>query len=302
MGLLLLLACTGCVQAPSQERRSDVAPTTPSIASTTSVTAPAVTESAVAATTQTPSPEPKAQAIEESQRAVESPCLLLAVGDSLTDPKSGGGGYLKAIESRCGCQVVNLGKGGDMVNQMRRRLAAHLASTENHYSFVLIFGGVNDLYSDETASRTVAKISADLSQMYELARARGSRVIALTVTPWGGFRRYFTPKRARTTEELNRFILGRRDVGPVDVVVDAYRLLSCPDLEHRQAAHAENRDLGHAENHDLGRTEGHAEALCPSLAAPFKDGLHFGPRGHQVLGEALVEALGTARCPERPDR
>jgi lysophospholipase L1-like esterase len=46
-------------------------------------------------------------------------------------------------------------------------------------------------------------------------------------------------------------------------VIDAYPLLSCGD----------------------------AERLCPELAAPHKDGIHFGPAGHEKIGAALYEQV-----------
>jgi hypothetical protein len=48
----------------------------------------------------------------------------------------------------------------------------------------------------------------------------------------------------------------------VDVVVDAYSLLSCGD----------------------------AERICPRYEPPFRDGLHFGALGHEALGQALYDA------------
>jgi lysophospholipase L1-like esterase len=120
---------------------------------------------------------------------------------------------------------------------------------------------VNDLYSDLTAGRTVEKISRDLSRMYSAAKERGVKVVAITVAPWGGFRRYYNERRAGTTRELNGWIAGEAAEGRVDALVDAYALLSCGD----------------------------AERLCPEYEAPFSDGLHFGPEGHRVLGAALVK-------------
>ena len=46
------------------------------------------------------------------------------------------------------------------------------------YTHVIVFGGVNDLYSDITAKRTVAKIESDLSTMYASAREHGAKVVA----------------------------------------------------------------------------------------------------------------------------
>ena len=112
------------------------------------------------------------------------------MGDSLTDPRSNGGLYLRYLKERCPRSTFDsYGKGGEMVNQMRRRFATDvLASVPSDgvapYTHVLVFGGVNDLYSDLTAHRTLDKIEGDLSSMYAAAKGRGLAVIALTVTPW----------------------------------------------------------------------------------------------------------------------
>jgi lysophospholipase L1-like esterase len=155
---------------------------------------------------------------------------------------------------------VNFAKGGAMVNQMRARFDATLANEQRGtFTHVIVWGGVNDLYSDETAGRTTAKIEADLTLLYAGARALGARVVALTVAPWGGFTRYFTPHRADTTHELNAWILAQSQDGNVDAVVDAFALLSCGD----------------------------ADRLCERYERARSDGLHFGKAGHDVLGAAL---------------
>ena len=236
----------------------------------TSVAAPAQTKSEESLRQPAGAGEPSA---ENDGNGITQPCVVLAIGDSLTDPKSAGGGFLTGLTQQCNCQVVNLGKGGDMVNQMKTRLLAHLANSSNHYSDVLVFGGVNDLYSDDTAHRTVGKITSDLTQMYASAKAHGARVIAVTVTPWGGFKRYFSAKRSADTITLNRFIAQSQAAGLADYVVDAYSLLSCGD----------------------------SERLCDRYASPFKDGLHFGRLGHQALGAAVVRTLGQDRCSQPPD-
>ena len=133
----------------------------------------------------------------------------------------------------------------------------------SRYTHVVLFGGVNDLYSDLTAGRTPPKIAEDLLWMYTQARARGMQVVAVTVAPWGGFRKYYNERRGESTQRLNRWIADQFDAGTVDYVVDAYSLLSC----------------------------GNPELLCPEYAKPFRDGIHFGPAGHDQLGEALFEQV-----------
>ena len=223
-----------------------------------------------------PSPTPVAAAsAAASEPAAEAPAdaaaapptavqyRIAAVGDSLTDPRSHGGGYLDYVKARCpSIEIDNYARGGTMVNQMRRRIDEQLASSPKRYSHLVVFGGVNDLYSDLTALRTPAKIEADLSYMYALGKARGMTVVALTVAPWGGFTRYFNASRSDATHTLNAWIRKQPATGGVDRVVDAYALLSCGD----------------------------PDTLCDRFFTPFKDGIHFGPEGQRLLGEALYRA------------
>jgi lysophospholipase L1-like esterase len=193
--------------------------------------------------------------------------VVAAMGDSLTDAKSHGGKFLTYLRERCpASQFDNYGKGGQMVNQMRKRFARDVlgeppipGAEKPKYTHVIIFGGVNDLYSDLTAKRTPEKVGKDLLEMFAGARRKGAKVIAMTVAPWGGFKAYYTPHRGSKTLELNQWILAQKKAGTVDYVIDTYPMLSCGDPEH----------------------------LCPSVMAPFKDGLHFGAEGHARIGKAL---------------
>jgi lysophospholipase L1-like esterase len=194
------------------------------------------------------------------------PYVVAVLGDSLSDPKVGGGGYLAYVQERCPkTRIDNFAKGGWMVNQMRRRFEEEVLADPvpgGVYSHLVVFGGVNDMYSDLTAGRTPPKIQGDLSRIYARARERGMKVVALTVAPWGGFTRYFTPHRGEATLTVNQWIFGEQRAGAIDVVVDAYALLSC----------------------------GEPEKLCAEYEPPFRDGLHFGKVGQRKLGEALYEA------------
>ena len=191
--------------------------------------------------------------------------VVAAVGDSLTDARSHGGKFLAYLHDRCPeSQFDNYGRGAEMVNQMRRRFARDvLGPNKPAYTHVIIFGGVNDLYSDLTAKRTPAKIERDLQQMYDLAHERGIQVIALTVAPWGGFTRYYNAHRGQTTVEVNRWIFDQQKQGKIEHAIDAYGLLSCGDPER----------------------------LCPKFVKPFNDGIHFNADGHKLLGEALHRAV-----------
>lgn len=244
----------------------------PSTGSAPEAPAPAVLDPRVydTATSPTEASEPlakdgeqaNAQHIASQERQV---CRVAAMGDSLTDPKAHGGKYLDVLRQKSPkSRFDSYGKGGEMVNQMRRRFARDILGEpptpgKPAYTHVIVFGGVNDLYSDLTAGRTVDKITRDLAAMYEAAHERGMKVIAITVAPWGGFGRYFNDKRGRATEALNAWILAQEADGKVDAVVDAYALLSCGVPTH----------------------------LCPKHFTPFRDGIHFGKTGHAILGQAL---------------
>ncbi len=189
--------------------------------------------------------------------------VVAAIGDSLTDEKVGGGKYLQVLRERCPeSRFLARGKGGEMVNQMKKRLPhALFGAGMPRLDHVLVLGGVNDLYSDETAGRTPEKIERDLSAMYREARARGAKVVAMTVAPWGGFKRYWTEKRQRDTDALNEWIRRQKTDGAVDHVVDAFDVLK-----------GEPR-----------------ERLCDGCGQ--KDGLHWTKTGHERLGVALHGAV-----------
>ena len=247
-GLVALACLLGCAESASNPKTSPSADAAP-VATSAAASAPATASAAA--------PAPPA----DSRRAY----LVAAMGDSLTDARSHGGKFLDYLRERCPeSRFDNYGVGGQMVNQMHRRFARDVLgepppSDKPAYTHVIVFGGVNDLYSDETAHRTPKLVERDLAGMYALAKGRKMQVVAMTVAPWGGFSKYWNDKRAAATTEVNDWIRARKTAGEVDHVVDAFTLLSCGDP---------NR-------------------ICPEYAAPFKDGLHFGPKGHEKLGEVL---------------
>ena len=230
----------------------------------TAAAAPSSSESARAASKPPalpPSSAPPATSV--APPPTKQAYTVAAMGDSLTDTKSHGGKYLAFVQERCPkTRIDNYGKGGDMVNQMRRRFVKQLLASGNEYTHLVVFGGVNDLYSDLTAGRTPKKIAKDLEYMYTTAKKQGMRVIAITVAPWGGFRQYYNARRGAATKQLNDWIREQLRTGSVDHLVDAYPLLSCGD----------------------------EEKLCRDYEVSFRDGLHLGPKGHEKLGEALYQA------------
>lgn len=193
---------------------------------------------------------------------------VAALGDSITDQSVGGGLYLRELERACpASRFDHFGRGGDMTSQMRRRFERDFLPVAGEYDTLIVYGGVNDLYSNLTAGRTNSRIEDDLGAIYAQAKERSLRVVAITVSPWGGFRKYFNSERSQNTRLLNAWILGSPARGETDVVIDSYPLLSCGDPER----------------------------LCPAYESQGKDGLHPGPAGHAILAKALL-ARAFADC------
>ena len=192
---------------------------------------------------------------------------VAAMGDSLTDPRSHGGKYLEYLADKCPQSIFDsYGVGGNMCNQMRKRFAHDVLGDgadppKTPYSHVLVLGGINDICSDESASRTNDRIKADLTAMYAMAHERGLRIIALTLPPWGGFARYYNKRRARSTFDLNDWIRKQPEAGAVDHVVDIFPALSC----------------------------GNPEELCEPYG--WSDRVHWSKKGHEVVGKLLHERV-----------
>lgn len=191
--------------------------------------------------------------------------VVAAVGDSLTDTRSGGGKYLKALSERCPeSRFDGYGIGGQRTDHMRWRLPDHLFGRGTpwrprpSYTHVIILGGVNDLAQAPIRDARIERIKQNLSEMYRAARARGVTVVALTVPPWGKLRGGFD-RRAAATELLNGWIRSRRSAGQVDEVVDIHPLLSCGDKD----------------------------VLCPKHRRFINDNIHWGSAGHELVAEAL---------------
>lgn len=241
---------------------------TPPPASGTSVAPVPSATTSTTARPPPPAPTPTSPAPAPSSSVVSAPkqaYRIAAVGDSLTDPRAHGGGYLAYVQRMCPeTRIDNFGKGALMLNQIRRRFEETVHNQPaGSYTHVVVWGGVNDLYSDLTAGRTPQKAEADLAVIYQKARAKGARVVAITISPWGGFSRYHNARRQGYTLEVNQWIKDQLTAGTVDAVIDAYALLSCGD----------------------------PTLLCPELAQRKSDGLHLGRAGHEVLGKALYDAV-----------
>lgn len=256
LALALASACQSKERLPAKERHETE--TEPVVASPRAETTRSP-NGKTAAESQAGVPETSPQ---EPAKVPRKRYVVAALGDSLTDARSGGG-YLKVLEARCPeSQFLNFGKGADMVNQMRRRFDRDIKPQIQALGLntLLVYGGVNDLYSDLTAGRKNERIEADLTYIYSSAQEAGLEVVAVTVSPWGGFKRYFNARRGQNTRLLNSWILGQVAGGRVDKAVDSYPLLSC----------------------------GTPEELCPEYENNAHDGIHLGPQGHTLLGEKIA--------------
>jgi lysophospholipase L1-like esterase len=274
---LLLAGVAGCQRTESQAAPPLASTAVPTRAASAPSTAPA--PKAPTTTAAGPSdaidesqatPVPSASGAKPQVSPAESafavsarrPTRVLVLGDSLSDEKVGGGRFVRFLRERCpSVEFDNRAKGGFMLNQIRRKLEKEVLPEAGQYSHAIVFGGVNDLYSDQTAHRTLTRIESDLTAIYAALRTRDIDVIAITVTPWGGFSKWWTPVRSSNTQALNDWILSQARQGEISAALDAYPLLSCGVPTH----------------------------LCARYAVPFNDGLHFGKAGHEVLGQALYD-------------
>ncbi|MBI5537517.1 MAG: SGNH/GDSL hydrolase family protein [Deltaproteobacteria bacterium] len=197
---------------------------------------------------------------------------VAAIGDSLTDPRSHGGKYLSYLRDRCpASRFDNYGRGGENVAQMRRRFARDILGLpadprqpKPAYSHVIIFGGVNDILSEMCQARTPTRIKDDMEAMYDLATRAGIRVVAISVSPWAGYTRFYNPRRAAATREVNDWIFSQQREGKIDFALDASEVLTCGD----------------------------SERLCSTFEMRWiHDGLHFNADAHTKLGRALHESV-----------
>jgi lysophospholipase L1-like esterase len=189
---------------------------------------------------------------------------VAAIGDSLTDPKSHGGKYLETLQRLCPkSSFVSFGKGGNMVNMMRKRFVRDLYSpredgTTPSYTDVIILGGLGDILSNETAGRTAQKVGEDILLMVGEAKARGARVLVLQLPPWGTHSAFDTA-RAKMTHDVSTMIASWVEDKRIDGTLATRPLLQC----------------------------GNVEVLCKEYG--WKDGIHWSAAGHEVVGKALHE-------------
>lgn len=189
---------------------------------------------------------------------------VAAVGDSLTDPRSGGGKYLQELAHRCPeSRFDAYGVGGQRTDHMRWRFAHDvLGRGRRHppprYDHVIVLGGVNDVLSAGIHHAPIARIQRNLTYMYGLATRADVRVVAVTIPPWGRLAGVHD-ERVRATDRLNAWILARAKHGDVDHAVDIRAALTCGD----------------------------ERSLCPKLRRFPNDLVHWNATGHRAVAELL---------------
>lgn len=196
--------------------------------------------------------------------------VVAAMGDSLTDQRVGGGGFLVELGKRCPASRFDAyGVGGQRTNHMRWRFLHDVfgvgdpkGGSKPEYTHVIVLGGINDLSSQSMFGVDLADVQRNLGYMYRAARARGVKVIALTLPPWG----YVTggkDRRPEATRQLNSWILGERGAGRLDHVVDVHPLMSCGD----------------------------PDALCERYRVFREDAIHWNAAGHGVVADLLFDEV-----------
>lgn len=200
-------------------------------------------------------PEPRASAA--TRRYV-----VAAIGDSLTDPRVGGGRYMKHLARLCpASRFDTYGVGGQQTVDMRARFAADIfgggrKEPKTEYTHVIVLGGVNDLFGGTVGTERLARIEAQLGAMYREAHQHGIAVIALTVTPWG---HTGSAHDRAVTATLNGWILDQAKQGSVEHAVDLSPLLVC------------------------GRTD----TLCVPFRKTYDDQVHWNDLGHERVADAI---------------
>jgi len=107
---------------------------------------------------------------------------------------------------------------GDLSPDMIKRFPAIINASPD---YVIILAGFGDIFYGANA----AQVETNLQTMYTEAHNAGIRVIALTITPWKGFRNYWTPALQSIQDTVNAWIPTAKNV---DYVIDTYNALLDP--------------------------------------------------------------------------
>jgi lysophospholipase L1-like esterase len=151
--------------------------------------------------------------------------------------------------------VLNRGVNGERSDQIAARFDRDVLRARPQ--FVVIIAGVNDVYQ----GRSAASVTAQLKQMYDLARAAKIPVIAGSIVPFNTA----TPEQNKQMHAINDWIRAEAGRDSNVTFVDT----------RKAAARADNIDL----------------------LASSPDELHPGIAGYRRMGEAVAAAIATKLKP-----
>lgn len=195
---------------------------------------------------------------------------IVVLGDSITDGRGsttdGNDRWPDVLAERLQANpatavtgVVNMGIGGNAIfgglgPAAVKRFGRDVLGQAGARHFIL-FEGVNDIggANDSTAAELPDKLIAAYTQFATKARAKGMRVFAATITPFGAHG-YFTPAREECRQKVNAWM---RDNRVFDGVLDFDAVVRDP----AKPSH-----------------------LLPAYS---NDGLHLNPAGYQAMAASI---------------
>lgn len=118
-----------------------------------------------------------------------------------------------------GYLIHDVGVGGENTAQMLARFATDVTSQADD-NYVIIMGGTNDVFQ----AVAEATVESNLAAMYAAAKAQGSIVIAMTITPSNAI--VSSPSALARRDNINTWI--RNKPTNVDYVIDTYEALEDP--------------------------------------------------------------------------
>jgi lysophospholipase L1-like esterase len=135
---------------------------------------------------------------------------IYTLGDSLT----AAGTYQSNLVTSLGSpwNIINYGIGGTTTSQMLNRISS-LTNGDANYS--IVWGGINDVTGDISS----ATIESNLQSIYTSLHDAGSKVVALTISPFGASAAWTAPRQA-TLVAVNNWILNTAT--DVDYTLDIY--------------------------------------------------------------------------------
>lgn len=168
---------------------------------------------------------------------------VVIIGDSIVDYWSqNANGFFP------GKPYVNKGIGGETTSQIAKRFDRDVVGLNP--SVVVLQGGINDMNAS-VSSATISRIEQNYSAMIDKAKARGIRVVVLSVFPVAfrqGGMTVFTSRRAkvnaavRTTNSRLKSLAAKKGV----IYLDLYSAISDPNGELADKYNSDNVHITYA--------------------------------------------------------